>query len=373
MIPRDHRGSRQREFGAGIGYGDVGAHTRPEYALCVFCIMSTSIFWAFLIGNFCAIVASMDKHPARFRGTMDDLNSMLAASNLDPDLSARVRDYFGHSRNLVRARDYHDLDMQLSVGMRGEVAGHVSNKQLEAVWYFRESSEAFRRELAMLMVPLMFAPFETVDSGQALLVIQRGLVMYGGRMLKRGDHVGRDFIVVRDEARIARQAALGLVENRTLPSAFTYVEVLELRQGALRRAFPMFPREARRIRAASAWVAFKLAMMRWARMRIAEARKRKNSRGEAIANSVVAVSARATMLSPGDTFADPATAAALKARRKREEASVVRSRRRRVEMALLRPSRERRRQRSHSYAPSFKSTTPVSRRCKNDRRRSSSL
>ena len=165
MIPRDHRGSRTREIGAGIGYGDVGAHTRPEYALCVFCIMSTSIFWAFLIGNFCAIVASMDKHPARFRGTMDDLNSMLAASNLDPDLSARVRDYFGHSRNLVRARDYHDLDMQLSVGMRGEVAGHVSNKQLEAVWYARPAPKGLticpRRGRGVAAIRLPWLPTVT--------------------------------------------------------------------------------------------------------------------------------------------------------------------------------------------------------------------
>ena len=252
----------------GIGYGDVSAVTRSEYVLCVVCIMSTSILWAFLIGNFCAIVASMDKHPARFRSAMDDLNSMLSETDLDPELCARVRDYFSHSRNLMRTRDYHELDMLMSVGLRGEVAGVVSQKWLTAVWYFRDSSVEFMRELSMMMEPLMFAPWETVESGNSLLIIQRGLVMLGGKMLTRGDHVGHEFIVRRDEERYALDAESGEVDAKVSPSAFTYVEVLELRQEDLTALFPLFPREARRIRVASCWLVTKLALMKWARQHL---------------------------------------------------------------------------------------------------------
>ncbi|KAK7237553.1 N-acetyl-beta-D-galactosaminidase [Aureococcus anophagefferens] len=256
----------------GIGYGDVNAVTRAEYCLATACVMSTAILWAFLIGNFCAIVASMDKHPARFRGAMDDLNSMLSESDLDPELCVRVRDYFSHSRNLMRTRDYHELDALMSAGLRGEVAGVVSETWLEKVWYFRNSSKAFMRELSMLMGPLMFAPFETVDAGASLLIIQRGLVMLGGRMLTRGDHVGHEFIVVRDEERVALDAERGVVDSRVSPSAFTYVEVLELRQEDLLALFPLFPEEAARVTTASRWLVMKIALLKWAKAKLARER-----------------------------------------------------------------------------------------------------
>ncbi|KAH8053526.1 N-acetyl-beta-D-galactosaminidase [Aureococcus anophagefferens] len=214
----------------------------------------------------------VNAHPARFRGAMDDLNSMLSESDLDPELCVRVRDYFSHSRNLMRTRDYHELDALMSAGLRGEVAGVVSETWLEKVWYFRNSSKAFMRELSMLMGPLMFAPFETVDAGASLLIIQRGLVMLGGRMLTRGDHVGHEFIVVRDEERVALDAERGVVDSRVSPSAFTYVEVLELRQEDLLALFPLFPEEAARVTTASRWLVMKIALLKWAKAKLARER-----------------------------------------------------------------------------------------------------
>ena len=241
----------------GIGYGDINATTRVEYFVSSGCTMVTSILWAFIIGNFCAIVASMNKHPARFRLIMDELNTMLRQPEFDPELCARVREYFQHSRNLMRSREYGELDVMMSSELRGEVASVVSEQWLSQVWYFRDSSCEFMREVSMSLEPLMFAPFEIVEAGRALVIVQRGIVMFAGRIFARGDCIGTQFICARSKIMVDD-------ENRVCASAFSYVEVLSLKLAKLEKLFPLFPAEARRIRRAVCWIVLKQALIRWA-------------------------------------------------------------------------------------------------------------
>ena len=76
-----------------IGYGDVSAQNLGEYIVATFLMASSSIIWAFTIGNFCSIVSTMDTHGVEFRRRMDELNFMLDDLGVDRTTRRRCRMY----------------------------------------------------------------------------------------------------------------------------------------------------------------------------------------------------------------------------------------------------------------------------------------
>lgn len=243
----------------GTGYGDVTPVNQVEYAACIICMMYSALLWAFMIGNFCAIVAGMDKHGAQFRQTMDDVNYMLRDRQLPPEMCKRVRTYFVKKRGLMRARNHRALERTMSSQLRGEVAAAKCGKWLDAIWYLTDSSMEFKRELSVCLEPILYAPLEPIDAPNALYVLTSGVAIRKSKVLTHGEIWGLDFLLPARTAHKWRGS-----KRRVVSVAITYVEVLMLSQAALNAILLDFPEELSRIRSASRWQVVRMALELWA-------------------------------------------------------------------------------------------------------------
>ena len=69
-----------------------------------------------------------------------------------------------------------------------------THRWLKHIWFLRGAEPACMVQLAMRMEPCVFAPGEIPELGR-MYVIQRGVVLFGGRVLTSGKVFGEDVIV----------------------------------------------------------------------------------------------------------------------------------------------------------------------------------
>jgi hypothetical protein len=81
-----------------IGYGDIPAKTTPERALVCVCMLVGAGTFAYIVGSFCGIVASLGKETSEYQSNMDSLNEFMEESAVPVELRHRIRSYYSYSR-----------------------------------------------------------------------------------------------------------------------------------------------------------------------------------------------------------------------------------------------------------------------------------
>ncbi len=84
-----------------IGYGDIPVTSPGERAVATLAMLLGASVYAYVIGNICGIVASMDEATAEFHQNMNQLNEYMEEYKLPKDLRYRLREYFHHVRVCV--------------------------------------------------------------------------------------------------------------------------------------------------------------------------------------------------------------------------------------------------------------------------------
>mmetsp|Transcript_37632 Transcript_37632/g.120698 ORF Transcript_37632/g.120698 Transcript_37632/m.120698 type:complete len:507 (-) Transcript_37632:1149-2669(-) len=147
----------------GLGLGDVVPSTQTETIIATLLIAYGGIIWAYIVGNVCSVVTTMDVHGIAFRQRMDELNYMLKDRNFSTDLRERCRLYFHQSKQQHRVAASAHLVKLMSAGLRAEVAAAANGEWLQQVWYLRNASHAFVAEISVVLSAYTFAPAELVD------------------------------------------------------------------------------------------------------------------------------------------------------------------------------------------------------------------
>ncbi|CAE7464342.1 unc-103 [Symbiodinium natans] len=109
-----------------IGYGDITPQTEKEYWVASFCMIAMATVWAFVIGQMCAVVATLLPHDVAFKRTMDDLNWLLKDSQMPEPLRLKLRRYFIESRSLCRLHEQKAIIAQMSPMLQGLPPWRVS-------------------------------------------------------------------------------------------------------------------------------------------------------------------------------------------------------------------------------------------------------
>merc|ERR1719428_2589628 len=77
-----------------VGYGDIGPQNIVERSVCIVLIVIAGVSWAYVLGQVCGIIGSMDKHEQEFRNLMDELNTMMVDQGLPRLMCRRIRFFF---------------------------------------------------------------------------------------------------------------------------------------------------------------------------------------------------------------------------------------------------------------------------------------
>jgi potassium voltage-gated channel Eag-related subfamily H protein 7 len=234
-----------------IGYGDVAATPRnsAEQAITAVLMLAGGFLWGQVIGTFCGVIATFDPHGAEFRRNMDDLNVFMHNRHLPIEMQRRLREYFHQTKHLQMARSQSHLYGMMSPSLQGEVAWAANKKWLERIPFLKNCGPDFKIELAMALDAKLFAPGEQAPRGN-LYVINRGLALYGARLLTAGKIWGDDVILMNPELRSPFHAR-----------AMNYLETYTISHEALFAVVSDFPKSRRVVRRCALLMALKRKLM----------------------------------------------------------------------------------------------------------------
>ena len=129
----------------------------------------------------------------------------MAEYHIPRELQVSLREYFRHCRALSRQRYYHDLLVQMSPSLRGQVAVFCHSAWILKVPFFNspsvsdEEREQFIIQIAMAIEPEAYPPNEPIfrvnNPAMQMYILQKGVVAKQGRVLRGGAYFGEDMIL----------------------------------------------------------------------------------------------------------------------------------------------------------------------------------
>jgi len=226
-------------------------------------VLIGALLWTTVIAKFCDVATNSNPGIVHFRQQLDGLNQYVATNHLPEEMAKRMREYL-HQQKGVQLREHAAMSLpRLSMPLQIEAVLHINGQWLSAVWFFKHVEEICLVRFAMAMHLRVLAPGEVAPL-RHLYVVQRGVVLWGGRVLSQGMVWGDDILLQNKELFLPFPA-----------KAMSYTDVTSLSREALLRTIESFPLSATQIR----WAAIRLALKRRLLQMLREERTR-NSRAK---------------------------------------------------------------------------------------------
>lgn len=237
-----------------VGYGDIIPQSVPEMRWCTILIMFGSILWAYIIGNACGIVNTLDVATMNHRQTMDQLNRFMEDQGMPTKQRLRLRAYFNNCRDIAKSDGHRQLISKMSPALKEEVA-YSASRWLANLDYFRGVSSKFVATLSNEVISNVFVPAEVIEWSNALFGVARGVAARHGQVLLAGGLWGADFILETHE-----------LKDTAPTRALTYVEVLVLDRDIFFEMLEDFPDIKERVRASQVRMAISRGILRVAKV-----------------------------------------------------------------------------------------------------------
>ena len=231
-----------------IGYGDIAAYpgNLVEQVVATIIMVIGSMTWGLILGTIVSNLQNLNPESDAFRHDMSELNRMMKRDELPNSMRIRLRQYFHKTQHIRASKKRSQLLHIMSPTLRSEVSWEINKEWLSRVWFLQECSNGFLVQLSLKIEPIVFAPGEIAPIGP-LYVVNRGLALYGGKVLGRGASWGED--VILSNAHLQR-ALCALAMN--------FLDAFRLSRDDLEDTQRSFPSEAQRIRK----MAIRLALRR---------------------------------------------------------------------------------------------------------------
>lgn len=246
-----------------VGYGDVTPQNQLEYTVCAIMMMFSGLVWAYIVGSVVSLIHTMDTS-VEFKQNMDQMNEMMESRGLPTELRVRMRRYM-HECVVARHQTAQEnlLRNTISQGLQREVARNSQRYLLKLIYWAKEFPDEAKMELVKRFHPTFFGPDEAIMLRKAVLVIQKGIMGVRGRVLRRGDVLGLESILLETNS---------LIET-SQPRTLSYCFVMVLKRDDLLEVAREFEQADRQLRRAQIRAAVRRAFLTSA---AAEKQERKN-------------------------------------------------------------------------------------------------
>mmetsp|Transcript_16084 Transcript_16084/g.29351 ORF Transcript_16084/g.29351 Transcript_16084/m.29351 type:complete len:952 (-) Transcript_16084:3-2858(-) len=237
-----------------VGYGDITPKNRDEMLLCTCYILLGSGFWAYIIGNVCGIMSTLDVEGIEHNQIMDALNMFVADRGFDHKLCRRLRAYLHNSKDLAKANRYTHIVERLSPQLQGEVS-HESTAWLRKLWFLKTANTEFFVEVAFKIKGGVYEPGERIEWSNSLFSVGKGVASRNGRVRTRGCCWGEDMVLESFELKEPHSAF-----------ALTFVEILTLSREHMYDVLEDFEEEKKMVRRACVRMAMKRGILHCAKL-----------------------------------------------------------------------------------------------------------
>jgi len=187
-----------------------------------------------------------------YRVDLDHINDMAAMHNLPPQMRRQMREYLAASVHLASHAAHSRVTQKFTPTLRNEVSWRCHRRWITSIWFLRDAERACLVELASVLVPAVFSSGEMTRNNESLFVLQHGMAVLRGRILKPGKVWGDDLILSNPALRRASSHVRALS---------AYMEVLTLEREALFELLERFPATGTRVRRHAIWLALRRAFV----------------------------------------------------------------------------------------------------------------
>ena len=147
-----------------IGYGDISATPRNHYEMywAALLMLLCGVCWSQVLATMTQVLATMRPADTSFKVAMDDLNRFMKSYELPVDHQLRLREYFQRTKHLQISGANNSLLSKMSPKLQGEVLLHCNQSWIKRVDFLVGVDDEFVAALVLNLVPIVFAPSETV-------------------------------------------------------------------------------------------------------------------------------------------------------------------------------------------------------------------
>ena len=230
-----------------IGYGDISATPRNHYEMywAAGLMLLCGVCWSQVLATMTQVLATMRPADTSFKVAMDDLNRFMKSYELPVDNQLRLREYFQRTKHLQISGANNSLLCKMSPKLQGEVLLHCNQSWIKRVGFLQGVDDEFVAALVLNLVPIVFAPSETIF-GTSLYVVHRGLALFGGKLLKSGMVWGEDMLLEAAHLR-----------SPFCARALNYLEVYMISRAEVFAIADHYPESKRKLRMYVCRVAFR--------------------------------------------------------------------------------------------------------------------
>ena len=240
-----------------IGYGDVVATpgNRSEQLLCTFLMLFASMLWAQVVATFCAVLSEMSASAAEYRSALDQLNRYMRVEGLPKELQWRLREYYFKTKHLRNQDANVNMLKNISPNLQYEVIWEANKKWLRQIRFLVGTSHGFICDLVLRLTPIVYAPDDIVVNNSEMIVICRGVCLYGGRVLTAGSVCAEDMLLECEALR-----------SRSTLLALSYLETNAIDRDAIYQVLQSHPEDLRVVRKHVGFLALRRQIVLMARL-----------------------------------------------------------------------------------------------------------
>jgi len=129
-----------------IGYGDVTPQTDVERIYVTIGMVLGAAIYAYMVGNVCSIIASLNVSEEKFRHQMDSLNQFMSSHSLPKELKQHLRQFYRYRHSNMTIHESQEVLRTLTPKLQAQVAGYTQASWLQDTDVFKGSA-ARRRPL----------------------------------------------------------------------------------------------------------------------------------------------------------------------------------------------------------------------------------
>jgi voltage-gated potassium channel len=211
---------------ATVGYGDVTPQNNAQTLYTIGVMLLGVGIYAYLIGNIATLLTQIDPIRTRYREQVEQMAAFMHYRRLPRPLQERIRHYLDYRWQQRLGYEEATLLALLPPSLQAEVTLHLKRDLIEKVPLFQGASEAFIREVALEMQPVVYLPGDVVvragERGRDMFFISQGRVE-----VRSPD--GQTVYNILDEGDFFGEVALFFQQPRTATvSALAYCDLYRL-------------------------------------------------------------------------------------------------------------------------------------------------
>ena len=201
-----------------------------ETGIVTLLVIIGAFLWTTVLARFCEVATNSNPGLTHFLQSLDEINQYTRINKLPTELGTRLREYM-HEQRLVQQKLWAEKALpQLSAKLQVECILHSHRAWLDAIWFVKGFGKNCKVKLAQSMSAKVLTPGEVAPLRHMYVIGGRGLVMYGMKVLHKGNVWGDD-VILQDEKHFSPYTA----------RAMSYVEVSAIHRDKLLEVVSAFP------------------------------------------------------------------------------------------------------------------------------------